>query len=146
MFVIVTTLSKLQFQHLCDWHLLEAGVVNGEDWRHISEDAKAGPSGKWICRKADSFVKWSFSTSMLVGGSIISYKWLSIYSFFFSFFPNFRMLSIFQALIRMLLKFDPSQRLTAEQALQHEWIRWDNRGGEMVTWLWQSMNDVLDLE
>jgi len=28
-----------------------------------------------------------------------------------------------KALIRMLLKFDPSQRLTAEQALQHEWIR-----------------------
>ena len=72
MFVIVTTLSKLHFQHLCDWHLLKAGVVNGEDWRHISEDAKARPSGKWICCKADSFVKWSFSTSMLVGGSIIS--------------------------------------------------------------------------
>ena len=74
MFVIVTTLSKLQFQLLCDWHLLEVGVVNDEDWRHISEDAKAGPSGKWICRKADSFVKWSFSTSMHVGGSIISYR------------------------------------------------------------------------
>lgn len=28
-----------------------------------------------------------------------------------------------KGLIRMLLKFDPMQRLTAEQALQHEWIR-----------------------
>lgn len=61
-------------QLLCDWHVLKAGVVNGEDWRHISEDAKARPSEKWICRKADSFVEWSFSTSMLVGGSIISYR------------------------------------------------------------------------
>eukprot|EP00439_Symbiodinium_sp_Y106_P050199 s2807_g6.t1 len=32
-----------------------------------------------------------------------------------------------KALIRMLIKFDPAERYTAEQALQHEWIRTQHR-------------------